>query len=100
MKQKEVYEVGLILKLEFEKAYHKVCWEFLFDFLKIRGLCATCCDWIRQVVSGGTVSVKLNDVTGPHFVSHKGVRQGDPLSPILFNGQTSTKKWPHNWSGC
>jgi hypothetical protein len=37
------------------------------------------------VVTGGTVSVKLNDKIGPYFVSHKGVHQGDPLSPILFN---------------
>ena len=33
----------------------------------------------------GTVCVKINNTLGPYFVSHKGVRQGDPLSPILFN---------------
>jgi retron-type reverse transcriptase len=37
------------------------------------------------VVSGGTVSVKLNELIGPYIKSFKGVRQGDPLSPILFN---------------
>jgi len=34
-------EVGIILKLDFEKAYDKICWEFHFDCLKIRGFCAT-----------------------------------------------------------
>jgi hypothetical protein len=37
------------------------------------------------VVSGRTVSVKLNELIGPYIFSFKGVRQGDPLSPILFN---------------
>ena len=68
-----------------KKAYDKVCWEFLFENLKTRGFCETRCAWIRQVVTGGTVCVKLNNQLGPYFVSHKGVRQGDPLSPILFN---------------
>lgn len=34
---------------------------------------------------GGTVSVKVNNKIGSYIKSFKGVRQGDPLSPILFN---------------
>lgn len=29
--------------------------------------------------------MKLNNSIGPYIKSYKGVRQGDPLSPILFN---------------
>jgi hypothetical protein len=47
--------------------------------------CHKWCRWIEQVVSGGTVSVKLNERIGPYIKSFKGVQQGDPLSPILFN---------------
>jgi len=82
MKKKEV---GVVLKLDFEKAYDKVNWNFLFDCLKLWDFCDTWINWIKDVVTGGTVYVKLNNVEGPYFVSHKGVRQGDPLSPILFN---------------
>jgi hypothetical protein len=31
------------------------------------------------------VAVKLNGTIDPYFQSYKGVRQGDPLSPLLFN---------------
>jgi hypothetical protein len=82
---KQKKKIGIILKLDFEKVYDKVKWNFLFECLIARGFCPKWCRWIKQVVSGGTMSVKLNYLIGPYIESYKGVRQGDPLSPILFN---------------
>jgi retron-type reverse transcriptase len=33
----------------------------------------------------GRVAIKVNDDVGHYFQMKKGLRQGDPLSPILFN---------------
>uniref|UniRef100_A0A0A9GRN8 Reverse transcriptase domain-containing protein n=1 Tax=Arundo donax TaxID=35708 RepID=A0A0A9GRN8_ARUDO len=78
-------QVGVILKLDFEKAYNEENWDFLFSCLEARGFSPLWQRWIKQVVTGGTLSVKLNNQIGPYFKSHNGVRQGDPLSPFLFN---------------
>jgi hypothetical protein len=53
--------------------------------LEKRGFHQKWYSWIKQVVTSGTVSVKVNSSIGPYIKCHKGVRQGDPLSPILFN---------------
>jgi hypothetical protein len=36
-------------------------------------------------VQGGSVGIRVNDDIGHYFQTLKGLRQGDPLSPILFN---------------
>jgi hypothetical protein len=67
-------KIGMVLKLDFEKAYDKVNWNFLLQCLNKSGFSETWCEWIRMVLHNGTVSVKLNNEIGPYFTSHKGVR--------------------------
>ena len=39
---------GLILKIEFEKAYDKVSWSFLEEVMKVKGLPDTWINWVMQ----------------------------------------------------
>jgi hypothetical protein len=71
--------------VDFEKAFDIVNWNFLIKCLKAMGFSDLLCDWIHKILTDGTVSVKINNTTGPYFQSAKGVRQGDPISPFLFN---------------
>jgi hypothetical protein len=41
--------------------------------------------WVKKFVYNGILSVKINNVLESYFQSAKGVRQGDPLSPFIFN---------------
>ena len=51
----------------------------------MKGFSPVWCNWIDQIVQGGSVNIKVNDEVGHFFQTKKGVRQGDPLSPMLFN---------------
>jgi hypothetical protein len=53
--------------------------------LEARGFSGEWCQWMIKVLYNRIVAIKLNDQIAPYFQSYKGVRQGDPLSPILFN---------------
>ena len=65
-------KVGIVLKLDFEKAYDKVNWDFLLECHKMRGFDKTWCGCIEQILHNGTVSIKLNGSVGPYFQSKKG----------------------------
>ena len=51
----------------------------------MKGFSPTLCEWISKVMSRESVAVNANDNIGHFFQTRKGVWQGDPLSPILFN---------------
>lgn len=76
---------GILFKVDFEKAYDMVDWGFIYRILHSKGFPDQWCDWVMKVVRGGKVAIKVNDEVGPYFNTHKGLRQGDPLSPLLFN---------------
>jgi hypothetical protein len=76
---------GVIIKIDFEKAYDKVKWSFLQQTLRMKGFSPKWCRWVEAMVSGRSVGIKVNDEIGPYFQTKRGLHQGDPMSPILFN---------------
>ena len=75
---------GVLCKLDIAKAYNHVNWEFLIYLLKRCGFSMKWCDWIWYCISPVRFSILVNGCPECFFESSRGIRQGDPLSPLLF----------------
>lgn len=74
----------MMFKIDFEKAYDLVSWEFL-DYLFIRmGFNTKWRALIRECLHSSSVSVLVNGSPTKEFRMSKGLRQGDPMAPFLF----------------
>ena len=62
---------GIILKLDFEKAYDKGKWPFLQQALRMKGFAPKWAAWIEQTTSKGSVGIKVNDNVGHFFQTKK-----------------------------
>ncbi|RVW22247.1 LINE-1 reverse transcriptase-like [Vitis vinifera] len=77
-------EKGLICKLDIEKAYDSINWNFLMKVLRKMGFGSRWMDWMRWCISTAKFSILINGVPVGFFSNSKGLRQGDPLFPYLF----------------
>ncbi|KAJ0892121.1 putative RNA-directed DNA polymerase [Helianthus annuus] len=73
-----------LFKIDFEKAYDNVNWDFLLSVLSQMDFPSIWCDWIRGILVSSRASVLVNGSPTFEFGCQKGIRQGDPLSPFLF----------------
>jgi hypothetical protein len=73
-----------ILKLDFVKAFDTIEHEAIIQVMRYLGFNELWLRWIKKILSTGTSSILLNGIPQKQFFCKRGVRQGDPLSHLLY----------------
>ncbi|CAL1404225.1 unnamed protein product [Linum trigynum] len=74
----------MMMKLDMRKAYDLVEWDLLITLLKAYGFNEVWCGWIVACISTVSFNVLINGEPTANFKPSRGIRQEDPLSPVLF----------------
>ena len=70
--------------VDFEKAYDRVNWEYLWATLRHFGLGERFIQFVRLMYTNSEVQLNVNGNLLEPIRPSRGVKQGDPLSPLLF----------------
>ena len=81
-KEKNIH--GLLLFIDFEKAFDSLEWSFILDTLRFFGFGTSIINWVRVFYNKTESCILNNGWASNFFETQRGVRQGCPLSPYLF----------------
>jgi hypothetical protein len=75
---------GALLKIDLSKAYDRASWLYIHRLPTHLGFAAFFVRWIMCCITTVSFSVLINGSASPFFHLERGLRQGFPLSPLLF----------------
>lgn len=73
-----------VLALDQEKAFDRIDWDFLLSTLDHMGFGPSFISWVKLLYSNIRSAVLVNGYISSPFWPSRGVRQGCPLSPLLY----------------
>ena len=75
---------GILLFLDYEKAFDNLNWDFMFTALKHYGFGLDFITWIHVLYNKPEACIKINGWLTDFIEIMKGIRQGCPISAMLF----------------
>jgi len=75
---------NIAIKVYIRKAFDTLDWNFLLAVLHQFGFNNLFCDWILAILRSASLSILVNGNVVVFFSCKRGVRQGNPLSTLLF----------------
>ena len=75
---------GMILSVDFEKAFDTVSWKFIEKVLDYFNFGPSIISWIKLFQNGSESCIIQNGFMSDFLRLKRGCRQGDPISPYIF----------------
>lgn len=71
-------------KIDFNKAFDSIEWGFLIEVMRARSFPVRWIGWIKTLLETASTRILINGEATDYFKQERGLRQGDPISPMLF----------------
>ena len=73
-----------VLKIDLSKTYDKVSWLYICMLLTHLGFAIGFIRWIMSCITTVSFLVLINGAASPFFHSERSLKQGCPISPLMF----------------
>ncbi len=73
-----------LLKLDIAQAFDSISWQFILEVLEHKGFGLRWRSWVAMLFRTASSRVLINGEPGCPILHRRGVRHGDPISPMIF----------------